>query len=323
MFMNWKKYAVAFLFLLACYDLQAQTASGTISGKISDASQKPLEGATVLLVTARDSVITRSMLSADNGSFIFEKVKPGSYKVQVTLTGFYKYTSEPVTVNAEKPVVVLNTFLLSPQTNTLQGVTVTSQKPMVERKIDRTVVNVESMITSAGSSALEMLEKAPGVSVDQNGAISLKGKSGVVIFIDDKPTYLSGADLESYLRSLPAASIDQIELMTNPPAKYDAAGGAGVINIRTKRTRIKGFNGTVIGSYVQGRYAKTNNSFNFNYRNNKFNSFGTLTYNTTNAFADLNINRFFRNTDGSRKSDFLQHTYIRTRAGAFHRQAGN
>ncbi|MCW3086703.1 MAG: hypothetical protein JWQ78_89 [Sediminibacterium sp.] len=320
--MKYKMLLFCLVFCMTGSQLIAQVPSGTVTGKISDTALQPMEGATVLLVSAKDSAVYKSGFSAANGGFTFEKIRYGTYRLLITGTGFSKYTGAPFTLNQEHPGVVLENITLIAQTNTLQGITVTSQKPMIERKIDRTVVNVESMISSAGSTALDVLEKSPGVSVDQNGAISLKGKSGVVIFIDDKPTYLSGADLESYLRSLPSSSIELIELMTNPPAKYDAAGGAGVINIRTKRTKVKGFNGAVNAAYVQGRYAKTNNSFNFNYRNNKLNSFGTLTYNGSSNFSDLDINRHFMNPDGSRKSDFLQHTYIRPTAEAFSAKLG-
>lgn len=306
------KHCLLFLLLLltGLYG-GAQTTTGSLGGKITDGSNKPIEGATVMLVNARDSGISRTTLSGDNGAFVFEKIKYGTYRVVVTLTGFTKHSGAPILLTAEKPVIEVPAITLEPATNQLQGVTVTSQKPLVERKIDRTIVNVEAMITAAGGTALDVLEKSPGVIVDQNGVISLKGKTGVLILIDDKPTYLSGTDLESFLRSLPSASIDFIELMTNPPAKYDAAGGAGVINIRTKRTRIKGFNGSFITAYTQGRYARTNNNLTFNYRNNKLNTFGTLTFNNANGFSDLDINRYFKNPDGTRKSDFLQHTYIR------------
>ncbi len=313
-----------FIFCLSCLltcSLYAQDPAGAVTGKVVEISQKPLEGATILLVTAKDSAVYKSTISAGDGLFSIERVKFGTYKIVLMLTGFAKYTSEPFSIDAAHGSWSGGLILLR-QTGSLQDVTVTSQKPMVERKIDRTVVNVESMISAAGSTALDVLEKSPGVLVDQNGAISLKGKSGVVIFIDDKPTYLSGADLESYLRSLPSSSIEQIELMTNPPAKYDAAGGAGVINIRTKRTRVKGFNGAVNAAYTQGRYAKTNNSVNFNYRNNKLNAFGTFTFNTNNAFSDLDINRFFKNANGSRKYDFLQHTYIRATGAAYTAKIG-
>jgi hypothetical protein len=309
--MTCKKFFIVLFLLAAAQSLLAQASTGTISGYIADASQKPIEGATVVLMGSKDSVVVKTTLSAGNGDFIFEKIKYGTYRLTISMTGFVVSKSNTITVDAGNTALVLPRFVLEPQANALQGVTVTAQKPMVERKIDRTIVNVESMISAAGSTALEVLEKSPGVSVDQNGVISLKGRAGVVIFIDDKPTYLSGVDLEGYLRSLPASTIDQIELMTNPPAKYDAAGSAGVINIRTKRTRIKGFNGSLNTAYIQGRYAKTNNSFNFNYRNNKLNMFGTLTYNGSTNFSDLTINRFFKNPDGSKKSDFLQHTYIK------------
>jgi hypothetical protein len=324
--MNYRKALFFTGLIIASLQLHAQSTTATITtiitGKVTDSTRKPLEGATVILLNDKDSTVAKTTLSADNGVFSFEKIRYGNYKITVSLTGFAKYTSDKVSVTADHSSIILDPFVINQQTNRLQDVTVTSQRPLVERKIDRTVVNVDAMITAAGSTAFEVLEKAPGVSVDQNGVVSLKGKSGVVIFIDDKPTYLSGADLESYLRSLPSSTIDQIELITNPPAKYDAAGGAGVINIRTKRTRIKGFNGTVIGSVIQGKYTRTNNNFNFNYRNNKLNMFGLVTYNSQNGFTDLNINRYFKNPDGSRKSDFIQNTMIRPGASAFTAKLG-
>ncbi|SKA13165.1 outer membrane beta-barrel protein [Sediminibacterium ginsengisoli] len=310
---------LAFLFQLA----QAQnTAVTTVSGKITDEQQKPLEGATIALLSAADSTVSKTTISAADGSFILEQLRFGTYKIRISLTGYATYTGSAFSVSQSAPTHSLAVIALTPQVNALQNVTVSSQKPMIERKADRTVVNVDAMTSSTGSTALDVLEKSPGVSVDQNGNISFKGKNGVVIFIDDKPTYLSGTDLENYLRSLPSSTIDQIELMSNPPAKYDAAGGAGVINIRTKRTKIKGFNGSLNLAYGQGRYGRTNNSFNFNYRNNKFNSFGTVTFGTINNFNDLDINRYFKNPDGSRKYDFLQNTYIRPSGAAVTGKAG-
>lgn len=314
---------LATITLLFCTAIHAQTTGGSVAGKIIDSLQRPVEGATVLLISGADQkTITKSSLSADNGSFLFDKVKNGTYRIVITMTGFKKYTGSPIIISDAHTTIDAGVISLGQQAATLQGVSVTSQKPMVERKIDRTVVNVESMISAAGSTAMDVLEKSPGVSVDQNGTVSLKGKTGVVIFIDDKPTYLSGADLENYLRSLPASTIDQIELMTNPPAKYDAAGGAGVINIRTKRTRVKGFNGALNTAYAQGRYPKTNNSLNLNYRHNQLNTFATFTYNNATNFSDLTINRYFKKPDGSRNYDFLQHTYINPTNQAFSGRIG-
>lgn len=196
-------------------------------------------------------------------------------------------------------------------TRQLKDVTVTGRKPLVETRLDRTIVNVDAMISNAGTSALDVLEKAPGVLVDQDGNISLLGKPGVTIYIDDKPTYLSGNELAAYLRSLPSGSLEAIELMSVPPARYDAAGSAGVINIRTKKMKMKGFNGNLSTSYMQGAYPKSFNNLNLNFRNNSFNYFLSLGYNYNRNFSDLLIERSYTNEDGSPRSGFSQRSFIR------------
>jgi hypothetical protein len=279
----------------------------TLIGKVNSADGKPVDGATLYLFKATDSVLLKTAISDVNGLYQFQHIPAGNYKLTVMLVGFETYKGNAFALNLDKNIGI--TTLKATQT-TLSQVTVTAQRPFVQQKVDRMVVNPEALISNAGSTALEVLEKAPGVIVDQNGAISLKGL-GVTIFIDDKPTYLSGADLESYLRSLSSASIDQIELMTNPPAKYDAAGNGGVINIRTKRTKVKGFNGALNLSYSQGSYGRTVNSFNFNYRNNKLNLFGNLGFNTNNGYSDLTINRHFEDSFGNPRSNFIQNSFNR------------
>src|SRR6186713_3614802 len=179
------------------------------------------------------------------------------------------------------------------QTKNLKEVTVVSRRPLVEQKIDRTVVNVEASVTNVGSSALEVLEKSPGITVDRDGNISLKGKEGVIVLIDNRPTYLSGPDLANLLRSMQASQLDQIEIMTNPPAKFDAAGNAGVINIKTKKSKQFGYNGSISSTWSQGRYPKVSESFIFNYRKNKLNLFTTLGYNYRKNWQDLDIQRKF------------------------------
>lgn len=311
----------AALFLLRCAGAVAQQA-GSVSGRVTDSALRPLEGATVLLAASATAPPLKTALSDAKGAFVLDNLKPGSYRLTVSMTGFGRDTSAAFVISLDKPAADAGTIRLASLPKGLQGITVTSQRPPVERKIDRTVVNADQLMSAAGATALDVLERSPGVSVDNNGVISLQGKNGVTIFVDDKPTYLSGADLENYLRSLPAASVDQIELMTNPPAKYDAAGGGGVINIRLKRTTVKGFNGSLNLAYTQGVYPKTNNSFNFNYRNGKLNTFGTLTQNYAVNFSDLTINRHFRKPDGSRSYDFLQATYIKPSGLAFSAKLG-
>src|SRR5205085_11725783 len=151
---------------------------------------------------------------------------------------------EIVEVSQTKTEVTLKTIRLVPQTKSLGAVTVTAKRPLIEQKPGMTVLNVEASPTNAGLNALELLEKSPGVSLDNDGNISLKGKQGVLILLDGKPTYMSPADLAAFLKNLQSSNLDQIEIMTNPPAKYDAAGNSGIINIKTKKGNIKGMNGT-------------------------------------------------------------------------------
>jgi hypothetical protein len=158
-------------------------------------------------------------------------------------------------------------------------------------------VNVDAAVTNVGASALEVLEKSPGVSVDKDGNISLKGKQGVQIYIDGKPSYVSGADLVNLLKNMNAAQLDQIEIMTNPPAKYDAAGNSGIINIKTKKNKAKGFNGSATAGFSQGSYWRANGNLNLNYRNGRYNAFFNYSYNKNNSFQELTIHRTYKKDD--------------------------
>jgi outer membrane receptor protein involved in Fe transport len=291
-----------------------------ISGKINGSDGKSTDGATVYLRRSADSVLVKTALADASGTYLFESVKKGDYKILVTMMGYQQYKGEVIKLDQQD--IGMPIIILQQSGTTLKEVTVSSQKPLVEHLIDRTVVNPDALISNAGSTALDVLDKSPGVIVDENGGISLQGKNNVKIFIDGKPTYLSGADLENYLRSLPSSSIDQIELMTNPPAKYDAAGNGGVINIRTKRGKARGFNGGVNLSYSQGHYAKTNDSFNFNYRDNKINMFGNLGFSTSNNYNDLDINRHFVDDNNQPISNFLQNSFIRRKSQSYNTKIG-
>jgi hypothetical protein len=204
----------------------------------------------------------------------------------------------------------------------LKEVKISVKKSYIEQKIDRTVVNVDALISNAGSNALEVLEKAPGVFVDQDGKISLKGQQGVVILIDNRPTYLSETALAAYLKSLPAGSISQIELIPNPPARYDAAGGAGIINIRTKKSSVSGLNGSVILGAGYSPNWRHNESIDLNYRRNQFNLFGNLGYNKTDSRRELDINRWFYAQDQQLQSAFMQSTVFRMRNNTPNVKAG-
>ncbi|MBS1504370.1 MAG: outer membrane beta-barrel protein, partial [Bacteroidetes bacterium] len=192
---------------------------------------------------------------------------------------------------------------------------------MVEQRIDRTVVNVDAMVTAAGSNALDALSKSPGVIVDANDNISLNGKSNVLVLIDDRPTYMSGQDLAAYLRSLPAGTLDKLELISNPPARYDASGGA-VINIVLKKNRAAGFNGNVNLGYSQGFYGRSTDALNINYRTPKFNLFSNLSYSLDQNYSKETFSRYFYNMDGGLNSAQLQNSYYKYNSDGWNGRLG-
>ena len=186
------------------------------------------------------------------------------------------------------------------------------KKPFIEQKSDRILVNVDASPANAGTSVMDVLGKIPWSIGDKDGNISLKGKQGVTIMIDNRPTYMSGAQLAVYLKSLPSSAIDQLEIMSNPSAKYDAAGNSGIINIKTKKNKAKGFNGSTTLTYTQGKYAKPGGSLNMNYRVNKFNLFFNGGYTYWQGFQQLDINRNYLDPGTKNiNSIFTQSTHMK------------
>jgi hypothetical protein len=279
-----------------------------ISGIVADEKDKGLDLSLVTLMNERDSVIKVTYTDQD-GSFEFSQISSGNYVIDISILG-YESSRRSIDISGNVAQFNIGKISLSTSSKLLETVTVNAKIPYVERKIDRTVINVDALIANAGSNVLEALERAPGVSLDQNGAIKLKGRSGVTVFIDDKPTYLSGTELENYLKSLPASTVKQIEIMPNPPAKYEAAGNSGVINIITKRSKTSGFHGNTVLSLQQGRYTRSNNSLNLNFNKNKVSLYANINGGFRNSFQDLNINRYYKNTENIRTSSFAQNSFI-------------
>ena len=287
-----RKLIATMVLLTVAFVSQAQLGKARITGTVVDGNTKTIESATITLLRSADSVVVKMSVADKAGKYVFEDVSDGNYMVSVTAVGHVKGYSEPISVNGNEAVTV-KTVELVPAAKNLSGVTVTSRKPLVEQKIDRTIVNVDAAASNVGATALEVLEKAPGITVDKDGNISLKGKQGVQVYIDGRPSYLSGTDLANYLRSLNASQLETLEIMTNPPAKYDAAGNSGIINIKTKKTKQVGYSGSLSSNYSQGFYPKFNESANFNYRKNKINLFANLGYSNRKNYNQLNIQRQF------------------------------
>ncbi len=301
---------------------QTQTKSGTVNGRVEDASKSAIPSASVSLLKSKDSSLVKMTVTNKEGRYEFENIQEGKYLLSVSAVGFAPFLSKHIQFTGDATMEI-ETFSLAIQQKDLKAATVVARRPLVEHKLDRMIVNVDAAVTNVGANALEVLEKSPGITIDKDGNISLKGRTGVQVYIDGRPSYLSGTDLANLLRNMNASQLDQIEIMTNPPAKYDAAGNSGIINIKTKKTKAMGYNGSLSLTYGQGRYHKLNESFNFNYRKNKVNLFANVGYNNRENFNDLDIQRKF--IDPSTKeliSHFDQESRIRDGGQSFNGKAG-
>jgi iron complex outermembrane recepter protein len=249
-----------------------------VSGKIAGDNNKPVAAATVSLLKAKDSSLVKIAVTNSNGDFKITPINPGNYFLAATSVGFKKTASSTFEVKEGQDYNAAPLTLLHSSTS-LAAVTVQAKKPMIEVKADKTIFNVENSINATGSNAFELLQKSPGVTTDKDDNISMQGKNGVKIYVDGKPTQMGGADLAAYLRSINSADIESIEMITNPSAKYDASGNAGIINIRLKKNKNYGANGNIAGGIASGHTLKYNNSLSLNYRNKKINIFSNYSNN--------------------------------------------
>lgn len=300
-----KKIILLTCFIIPIFSFSAKPFNGgTIKGVLLDNANLPLPFSTIILNNAVDSTLYKGEIPNEKGEFIFENVKEGSFYLQIQVIGYKKINSKLITISNEHSQVDMGTFVSEPLSSELGVVTVKGDKPFIERQVDKMVVNIENSIVQTGSSILEVMEKLPGVLVNQDDQISLKGKQGVIIYIDGKQTGLSGSDLANMLKGLPSNSIQKIEIITNPSSKYDAAGNAGIINIVMKKNRQQGFNGNISAGYGQGRYGKFNTSLSLNYKNKWYNLFLNYSFSKRKGFNNLTLDRTF--PDSASKSIILQ-----------------
>jgi len=286
----------------------AQTAKPEtkISGSLLDENGKPVDYATVILLKAQDSTVIKGTLSNETGTYIFDHINAGSYIIKATVVGYEKAATKAFTVTESSPIVTLPALKMQPGSQSLKTVNITASKPLIEHKVDRTVMNVENSVLAAGNSAMDILERAPGVSIDKDDNISLKGKQGVTVMINDKLTYLTSAQLATLLRSTDGTTIQSIEIITNPSAKYDAAGNSGIINIKLKKNKQVGTNGTLTAGAGYGAYYKDNENLTLNHKQGKLNIFGSFSHNDNKRIQDIGIKRIIPDTAGGAPTYFRQ-----------------
>lgn len=277
------------LFVLLLFGNLALTQDALIQGRVLDDKKSSMSFATVVLLQAKDSTMVKADYTQEDGSFELPGLEAGIYLIQITNIGFEPAYQKVELGEGEKKE--LGSIQLQVATTQLKEVVVKTQRPLIEVKTDKTVFNVEGSINATGSSAMELLRKSPGVVVDGNDNILLQGKTGVRIYIDGKPSPLGMEALAAYLRSLQSSEINAIEIITNPSARYEAEGNAGIINIRLKKDKRYGFNANVNVGASYGKYPKTNNSLSFNQRTKQINFFGNYGLNASKNEDYINLFR--------------------------------
>ena len=283
--------SLIYIITLTTAQSQSIKNNGMVSGNVTNQDFEPAVYATVGLFNSKDSLLVKGSLTDEGGNFKLENIAIGSYILEIRYLGYEKLNSDTFVVNQDQKNINYNKLVLEKSFQQLDAVTVTSETPFIERRIDKTILNIENSVLSAGNTALEILQRAPGVQVDNFGNISLRGRQGVLIMINDKPTYLSAEQLLTLLRSTDGNSIGTIELISNPSSKYDAAGNSGIINIKLKRNRDYGTNGSVIAGAGYGEDYKANTSLSLNHREENFNLYGSYNFSDSRSFTKLHLLR--------------------------------
>ena len=280
---------VLFLIICTCF-AKAQK----ITGYIKDTRQQPVPGANLLLRQAQDSSVVKVNTTDLNGRYIFSNVLPGKYFITITSVGFTNGSSG--NFSSGKNDITIPTITIEKNLTRLDEVLVNAKRPLIEVTADKIIFNVEGSINAIGSDAMELLRKSPGVVVDKDDHLIINGKNSVTIYIDGRPSPLSGQALSAYLRSMQSSSIDVIEIINNPSSRYDAAGNAGIIDIKLKKNTSVGTSVNLNAGYSIGIYPKYITGFSFNNRSNHVNVFGTYNYNHATNESKLWISRTLADT---------------------------
>jgi len=270
------------------------TISAQIQGTVHDINNQPISFANIILVNQKDSSVVTGIGASDVGTFSITNFNPGKYLIKTSMVGYKTTFSQPFEIKTSNDHIHVIPIIVEEDTKLLSDVTVVAKKPIYEQKIDRMVVNVENSITSAGSTALEILEKSPGVIVNrQDKTLSLGGKEGVMVMINGKESRMPVSAAIEMLSGMSSENVTKIELITTPPAKYEAEGNAGIINIVLKKDDDFGTNGTYTLGAGIGVDGKLNGSVTLNHHVKKVNYFGMYSYSYDNSYQVIRMDRMY------------------------------
>lgn len=288
-----KQYKIFFLLYIFIqfysFTVSAQTNQAQLKGFVYSSDKEPSQFSTVVLMN-KDSVFMKGTLSNNDGSFLFEKMASGSYFIMVRNIEFNTYISKPIEIENSE-VITLDTIMLETKINGLEEIVIKGEKSLLEVHPDKMVYNVSGSVNASGNNGLELLSKTPGVMVDMDKNIVLQGKSGVRVYINGRPSRLSGSDLANMLEGMQSDNIEAIDIITNPSSKYEAEGSGGIIDIKLKRNSLSGFNGNVIGNYSKGNFDRSSLGTSLNFNSEKIN-----------FYSSVNV------SDNTGQDDFIQTT---------------
>jgi outer membrane receptor protein involved in Fe transport len=282
-----------FILLFGCLHLSLSAFGQlNISGKVQESKGTPFPFANVLLLSSKDSALVKGLLTGDKGTYLFENIKPGNYLIAASMVGYKKTYSPSFSVTATQGTHQVKALILLEGNTQLKEVSVVAQKPLFEQHLDRLVVNVQNSIVAAGATALEVLERSPGITVNrQSNALSISGKDGVVVMINGKQSRVPMATIIQMLSGMNASNIDKIEIITTPSAQYDAEGNAGIINLVLKKNENYGTNGAYTLTMGYGWYAKPAGTFNINHRTEKINVYSDYSFMRNHSFQRIETSR--------------------------------
>lgn len=310
---------LTFLSLICCIQMlpvvsantnNAPVEDGKIKGVVFDSQTKePIEYATVALYRVADNELITGAVTDFLGHFKIEKPTTGEYYLIITFIGFEKVKSDRFKVDDNHRNINLGNFILVPSSNNLDAIEVIAKRAPIEYRIDKKVIHVGKQITAEAGTAIDILENVPSVQVDVEGNVTLRGSSGFTVLIDGRPTILDPSDV---LRQIPSTSIESIEIITNPSAKYEPDGGTGIINIITLKNRLDGLSGVVNAS--AGIYGEYSGDLQMSYRMNKLNfvlsaNHSTRSrpgYQTAERRTFSNDTSFFVESSGDTKREFYR-----------------
>jgi len=302
-------FVTLFFFFLGLSNLAAKEVA-QIEGQVKNEKGENIPFVNVALIEVESGSLLTGSVTDEEGVFLIESVRSGKVQLVVSSIGFETFKSEVFEI---KPGFSKDFGILSikEEIGNLSEVTVKANRPEITIEADKTIINVEGTVMAEGNTALDVIARSPGVYVDQNDNINLNGRSGVIVMINDRQTYMSANDLANFLRSMPADNIKSIELINNPTSNFDAEGSAGIINIKLKKNNIDGMFGNVqVGGLYNGLFGP-NTGISLNLKKGKWTNNASLNYSESNFYNDLNINRNFELPEGI--SNFDQNSRITMR----------